>query len=341
MVNENSCFPGNAPDNPAPPLSSNYELSARIVADNSPANGSDLNGVIFTLYSPVNLPVANQELEFYVTGSATLLIPTPYTNNSGVLTAAASNIEPETVQLFASLAADPSVSANSILTFIPIGPLPTYELTSEILTDNAEANSSSNNEVRFYLTYGGAGVSGQLRLFITGQPTSLVTTGPDGFYTASFSSSTPGSFTVRAEVENDRAVFSAQTVTFIPGIIYPIRLGTNVITFPQAGSGMRAGMERLMSGFNIIEGHVYYFEGFPANVVNYTDCPEGSVFDNDSQSCLLNTSSDYLFSDSVFASPFRALRSGQGSNLRSRYAFWPALAQYLTFNITVYDNGPG
>ncbi|WP_213991344.1 hypothetical protein [Sodalis sp. dw_96] len=55
----------------------------------------------YTLSSPVNLPVANQRLDFSVNGSPDLIIPTYYTNNSGVLDAGLTNTVPETVQLLA------------------------------------------------------------------------------------------------------------------------------------------------------------------------------------------------------------------------------------------------
>ncbi|XBS69667.1 hypothetical protein ABK905_25710 [Acerihabitans sp. KWT182] len=339
MEKNKQYYPITPPECAVSPLA-NYVLSSQILANNAPADGVSLNGVRFILSSPVNLPVANQALEFSVTGSAFLYFSSPYTNNNGIVDVVARNFEPETVQLFANLVADETVSANSLLTFIPTGPVPTYELTSRIIVNDAPANGSSRNEVEFYLSYGGTGVSGQLRLYFNGAFTELVTTAPTGFYTASFGSTEPGTFTVTAEVENDRTVFASETVSFSPVIIYPIRLGSNVITFPRAGASTLAGIQRFMAGFNVIEGHVYSFEISPANVFNYSVCPEGSVFDNGSQSCLLGVSSDYLHLGNGM-SPVRALTSGQGSSLRSRYAVYPALAQYLTFNIVVYDNGPG
>ena len=339
MENNKECYPLTSPGCPVSPLA-NYVLTAQILANNAPADGVSLNGVRFTLSSPASLPVAHQELEFSVTGSAALVIPTSYTNNNGVVDVVARNTQPEKVQLFANLAADPTVSANSLLEFTPTGPVPIYELTSRIIVNDAPANGSSGNEVEFYLSYGGVGVSAQLRLYFNGALSEVVTTAPTGFYIASFSSAESGSFTVIAEVENDRAVFTSQTVTFTPVIVYPIRLGSNMITFQQAGAGTLAGIQRFMAGFNVIEGHIYSFTISPANAFNYSTCSEGSVFDNGSQSCLTGVSNDYEHLGSGM-SPVRALTSGQGSYLRSRRAVWPALAQYLTFTITVYDNGPG
>ncbi len=338
MVNENSCFPGNAPDNPPPPLSSNYELSARIVVDNSPANGSDLNGVIFTLYSPVNLPVANQELEFYVTGSATLLIPTPYTNNSGVLTAAASNIEPETVQLFASLAADPSVSANSRLTFIPTVPLAAYELTSEILTDNAEANSRSNNEVRFYLTYGGAGVATQLRLDITGRLTQLVFTDNNGYYTASFSSTTDGNFTVTAELYTDSRILASETVSFTPASPYPRYLGSNRISVAAPFFRYNIALPAFLNSFNIIAGHKYRIEDIPPSLGNTGDCGLGYVLNYTEQYCDRTLQNDFLHTAEPNMTPVIALHSGLGQNLHSSRYF--SINHGVDFVVRVFDDGP-
>ncbi|WP_413726252.1 hypothetical protein [Sodalis sp. RH16] len=76
MEKNNACYPLTPPECPVSPLA-NYVLSSQILANNAPADGLSLNGVRFTLSSPVNLPVANQMLEFTVSGSATLIIPTP------------------------------------------------------------------------------------------------------------------------------------------------------------------------------------------------------------------------------------------------------------------------
>ncbi|WP_213991345.1 hypothetical protein [Sodalis sp. dw_96] len=122
MENKNSCFPENPPNCPITPLA-NYTLDARVVANYAPADGASLNGVHYTLSSPVNLPVANQRLDFSVNGSPDLIIPTYYTNNSGVLDVGLTNETPESVQLSASLAADPTINAISDLSFTPVYPV--------------------------------------------------------------------------------------------------------------------------------------------------------------------------------------------------------------------------
>ncbi|XBS69668.1 hypothetical protein ABK905_25715 [Acerihabitans sp. KWT182] len=210
MEENKACYPSISPGCPVSPLA-NYVLTSQILANNAPADGASLNGVRFTLSSPVNLPVANQELEFFASGSANLIYPTPYTNTSGVLDVAVRSLEPETIQLFGSLASDPTVSANSLLTFTPpVG----YQITSEILVNNAVADGISSNQVRFHLTYGGIGVAAQLRLDITGRLTQLVSTDNNGYYTASFSSTTEGNFTVTAELYTDTRIFATETGFF-------------------------------------------------------------------------------------------------------------------------------
>ncbi len=280
MEKNNKCFPVTSPECPLSPLA-NYVISSQIIANNAPADGASLNGVRFALSSPVNFPVANQLLEFSVNGSATLIIPSPYTNNSGVLDVVARNFEPETVQLFASLAADPTVSANSLLTFIPTGPTPTYQLSSRIIVDDAYANGSSRNEVEFYLAYGGVGISGQLRLYFNGSFTELVTTAPNGLYIASFSSTEPGFFSVTAEVENDRAVFASETVTFTPVASYPAYLGSLLVVIPL---NFYMGIESLISPFEFIAGHTYRIENIGQGWTSISYC-NNYAFEQSNQAC--------------------------------------------------------
>ncbi|XBS69665.1 hypothetical protein ABK905_25700 [Acerihabitans sp. KWT182] len=336
MEKNKECYPITPPECPVSPLA-NYVLSSQILANNAPADGASLNGVRFTLSSPVNLPVANQALEFSITGSAILVPSTPYTNNNGIVDVVARNFVPETVQLFGNLVADETVSANSLLTFIPTGPVPTYELTSRIIVNDAPANGSSRNEVEFYLSYGGAGVAGQLRLYFNGTFTELVTTAPNGFYTASFGSAEPGPFSVTAEVENDRSVSASETVTFTPVAAYPIYLGSLLVVIPL---NFHMGIESLISPFEFIAGHTYRVEniGTGWSTINYCTT---YAFQQSSQSCSASRLPDFTQlqtgSNQVHV---RALNSGQGVDLRARLRYYWNLTSIRQFVVQVYDDGP-
>ncbi len=337
MGKENKCYPVIPPECPVSPLA-NYVLSSQIVANNAPADGASFNGVRFTLSSPVNFQVANQQLEFFVSGSAALIIPTPYTNNNGVLDVAATNTEPETVQLFASLSADPTVSANSLLTFIPTGPQPTYELTSRRIVNDAYANGTSINQVEFYLTYGGASVSGQLRLYFNGSFTELVTTAPNGLYIASFSSTEPGSFVVRAEVESNRSVFASETVTFIPVASYPIYLGSLLVVIPL---NFYMGIESLISPFEFIAGHTYRIENIATgwSTINYCS---NYAFEQSNQACSASRIPDFimLLQTGINQVHVRASNSGQGVDLRATVRYYWNRPTVTQFVVQVYDDGP-
>ncbi|WP_413726251.1 hypothetical protein [Sodalis sp. RH16] len=241
------------------------------------------------------------------------------------------NYEPETIQLFASLAADTSVSANSLLSFIPVS-LPTYEISSRIVVNNAYADDRSTNVVEFYLTYAGLAYSGQLILFVTGQLTTLVTTGLDGLYTAYVASSSPGEVNVRAEVVNNRVVFAASIVTFIPRGIY---LGSNVIPIPAVPMGL--GLQDFMSSLDIIQGHVYRIVGIPSAGLYLGACPEGYVYDRNTTNCRFALS-DYTHLSTDSISPVLALRSGLGQDLRSAKYYQVVTARTIT--VQIFDEGP-
>ncbi|XBS69666.1 hypothetical protein ABK905_25705 [Acerihabitans sp. KWT182] len=336
MEKNNSCFPVTSVACPVLPLA-NYELNARILADNAPANGASLNGVHYILTSPVNLPVANRRLEFSVNGSANLIIPTYYTNNSGALDVALTNTVPETVQLNANLADDTSVSTASLLTFTPVGPIPTYELTSRVVQNDAAADGISQNAVEFYLTYGGSGVSGTI--IVTDLPThppTPRTTGSNGFYTAYITSSNPGSFIASAYLQGDPSVSTSQTITFAPVVTYPVFLGSNRVSVPLGVYFL--GIESFFGPLVIKAGHRYSIRGIPTSNLIFNRCPYGYTFEEADQVCGMDVILDFtLLTNSL--TPVIALSSGVGENLHSEgYYFNDFTAQ--VFTVDVYDEGP-
>ncbi|TCL05241.1 Ig-like domain-containing protein [Sodalis ligni] len=338
MEKNTICHPITSPECPVSPLA-NYELNARIVANNAPADGASFNGVHYTLSSPVDLPVANQQLEISTTGSATLIVPTYYTNNSGVLDVALLNTVPETVELYAYLAADTSVNTHSFLTFIPVGPAPTYELISTVLIDNARADGNSQNAVMFYLTYGGTGVSGTILIsdFIPSNPPVSRTTGTDGRYTAYFTSSNPGSFNVSAQLRSDPSVSTSETITFTPVVTYPVFLGSNRVPTPRETNFL--GVEPFFGPLVITAGHRYSIRGIPTSGLFFGECPNSYVFNDSSQQCRLDITSDFTLLAVDSLTPIRALNSGVGRELHSPgYYFNGYSAQ--EFTVDVYDLGP-
>ncbi len=332
-MEKNNCYPVTSPECPVSPLA-NYVLSSQIIANNAPADGASINGVRFILSSPVNFPVANQLLEFSVNGSATLIIPSPYTNNSGVLDVAARSFEPGLAQLFANLAADETVSANSLLTFTSIT---VYELTSEILVNNAEADGSSANQVRFYLTYNGVGVSGQLTVSgLPGNANRNVTTASDGFYIDSFTSSSPGSFSISAVLDSDPTVSTSQTITFAT-IMYPRYVGSNTIT--RIGTRLNLGIEVFLESISIIAGHIYSINDIPTDIGLFQTCGTDYIFETNTNSCIAFRTIDFRLLAENSITPVLALNSGLGQNLHSPGYIYTNTGAY-TFTVRVYDLGP-
>ena len=334
MEKNNACYPLTPPECPVSPLA-NYVLTAQIIANNAPADGVSINAVRFTLSSPASLPVAHQELEFSITGSAALVIPTSYTNNNGVVDVVARNTQPETVQLFASLAADETVSANSLLKFTPLAG---YQITSEILVNHAGADGISTNQVRFHLTYGGVGVAAQLRLNITGRLTQLVSTDGNGYYTASFSSTTDGNFTVTAELYTDSMILASETVSFTPATTYPRYLGSARVLVATPLYSYAIGIPAFLGSFNIIAGHKYRIEDIPPSLGNTGDCSLGYVLNYADQFCDRTLQNDFLHTAEPNMTPVFALRSGLGKNLNSTRYF--SINYGVDFVVRVYDDGP-
>ncbi len=125
-------------------------ISARVITDNAQAQTGHENIITYTVTNTASqLPVNDVLMQFSVTGSA---IPHSYlglTNNEGQFTLHIRNATAEEVIVSASLHADPSADNHTYIRFIPA--LPAYQISAEIITNNAIANGTDRNSVIIYI----------------------------------------------------------------------------------------------------------------------------------------------------------------------------------------------
>lgn len=122
MEKNTICHPVTSPECPVSPLA-NYELNARIVANNAPADGTSQNVVVFYLtYGGIGV-------------SGTILIsdhiPTHppvsrTTGTDGLYTAYFTSSNPGSFNVSAQLRSDPSVSTSETITFTPVVTYPVF-----------------------------------------------------------------------------------------------------------------------------------------------------------------------------------------------------------------------
>lgn len=195
-------------------------LEGTILADNAPTDGSNKNSIRYLLKDRLTQqPVPSEYLFFATTGSAHLDVEYGQVNSAGQFVLSLANSVAENVLITARLASNSDITEVTQLSFSQTSVEPVLQLTSEVLNNNAEANGSDTNVIRFLLKdlTTGLGVANQiLQLSHTGsaQVQSSVTTSSSGYATVTVSNSIAESVIITARLSSDLSLYSNATITF-------------------------------------------------------------------------------------------------------------------------------
>lgn len=146
---------------------SGLDISAEVLADNSPADGITRNSLRYSVYDQARRRVSGVTLLFSQNGNATLSNQNAPVSGYGQFTLTLTNRTAERVRVTANI----SGSLVSNYTYLTFSELPELILSSILLNNNVPADGTSTIRIIFTLTRGGVGVPDQYLRFQADAPT--------------------------------------------------------------------------------------------------------------------------------------------------------------------------
>ncbi len=195
------------------------DISAQVLANGSPANGSDINAVYYTVYDASNNPIPGVQLRITTTGSARLVSSTRTTDINGHVLAGMTNTVPEQVLLTAEVVNAPQVVNHIYLRFSEF--VSARMIIATVIRDRQPANSLTPNQVVFtvFSLIDGTPQPGLILDFsVTGSARLAIRngiTGPDGSFTVGLTNPVAESVRLTADLRSERVTLSHIDVSWI------------------------------------------------------------------------------------------------------------------------------